>query len=182
MLYLKDNSVYFVGSDGNAHPCNITAVDKVVTKRELESVTYVPLERTVTLPSGASQVTLESLIAKFNVSELNPYEFPEGPESCKITAYAIGDADGEIDDTGDDGAISVTVPAETDVTALVATFEATVGAKVKVGTKNQVSGTTENDFTSPVTYKVTSQDGSPSRNYVVAVTVAEPEEQEPAEE
>lgn len=173
MLYIKDSSVYFVDGSGNAHPCNISAVDKVVTKRELESVTYEPLTRTVTLPSDAKPTTLKNLVNKFNVSQLNPYTFPEGKEACTISAYAIGEAAGTIDDTGDAGAIAVTVPHGTDVTNLVATFTASTGAKVKVGSTNQVSGTTANNFTNAVTYKVTSQDGSPTRNYVVTVTVAE---------
>ena len=69
-------------------------------------------------------------------------------------------------------AIAVTVPAATDVTSLVATF-ATTGASVKVGSTVQVSGTTPNDFTSPVSYLVTAQDGS-TQNYSVTVTVTPP--------
>jgi N-acetylneuraminic acid mutarotase len=66
--------------------------------------------------------------------------------------------------------IAVTVPACTNVTALVATF-ITTGASVKVGTTVQATGTTANDFTSPVVYTVTAADAS-TQNYTVAVTVA----------
>jgi len=51
----------------------------------------------------------------------------------------------------------------------VATF-ATTGASVKVGTTTQVSGSTANDFTNPVTYIVTAADAS-TVNYTVTVTM-----------
>ncbi len=65
--------------------------------------------------------------------------------------------------------IAVDVPFETVVTALVATF-GTTGASVKVGSTTQVSGTTPNNFTSPVVYTVTAADGS-TQAYTVTVTV-----------
>ena len=65
--------------------------------------------------------------------------------------------------------IALTVPFGTNVTALVATFT-TTGASVKVGATPQVSGTTANNFTSPVTYTVTAADAS-TQAYVVTVTV-----------
>ena len=66
--------------------------------------------------------------------------------------------------------IGVTVPYGTNVSALVASFT-TSGASVKVGSTTQVSGTTPNNFTSPVTYTVTAADAS-TQAYTVAVTVA----------
>jgi hypothetical protein len=67
-------------------------------------------------------------------------------------------------------AITANVPAGTDVTALVATFT-TTGASVSVGTTPQVSGTTPNDFTLPVTYTVTALDNT-TQDYTVTVTAA----------
>ena len=66
--------------------------------------------------------------------------------------------------------IFVTVPNGTNVTALIATFT-TTGASVKVGSTVQVSGTTANDFTSPVAYTVTAAD-STTAIYTVTVTVS----------
>ena len=66
--------------------------------------------------------------------------------------------------------IALTVPHGTNLTKLVATF-ATTGASVKVGSTLQTSGTTANDFRSPVTYTVTAANAS-TRAYVVTVTVA----------
>lgn len=67
--------------------------------------------------------------------------------------------------------VAVTVPADTAVTALIATFTATTNASVKVGTTSQVSGTTANDFTNAVTYTITSESGT-AQTWTVTVTVA----------
>ena len=67
--------------------------------------------------------------------------------------------------------VALTVPFGTDVTAMVATFTVSSGASVKVGSTSQTSGTTANNFTSPVTYTVVAGDGS-TQAYVVTVTIA----------
>jgi hypothetical protein len=89
-----------------------------------------------------------------------------------ITAFSFEGlapaAPGIIDEVGH--TISVTVPHGTDVGALAATFT-TTGASVHVGGVAQTSGTTANDFTSPVTYTVTAGNGS-TQDYVVTVTVS----------
>ena len=95
-----------------------------------------------------------------------------GVSSKAITAFSFEGltpaAPGIVNEGGH--SISVAVPYGTDVNALVATFT-TTGASVKVGGTTQTRGVTTNDFTSPVTYRVTAADGSP-RDYVVTVTVA----------
>ena len=68
--------------------------------------------------------------------------------------------------------IAVTVPNGTSLTALAATFT-TTGANVKVGAAVQVSTTTTNNFSAPVTYRVTAADAT-FVDYVVTVTVAAP--------
>lgn len=69
--------------------------------------------------------------------------------------------------------IAVTVPSGTDRTSMVAAF-ATTGTSVTVGTPAvaQVSGTTANDFTSPVVYTVTAADGSTATYTVTATEVS----------
>ncbi|OYV67274.1 MAG: hypothetical protein B7Z74_09845, partial [Deltaproteobacteria bacterium 21-66-5] len=62
------------------------------------------------------------------------------------------------------------MPNGTNIAALVATFT-TTGSSVKVGTTVQTSGTTANNFTSPVVYTVTAADAS-TVPYTVTVTVA----------
>lgn len=83
-----------------------------------------------------------------------------------ITSFSLNGTIGVITGTS----IAVTVPYSTDVTALVATFHAT-GQTVTVGTTIQISGTTPDNFTSPVVYTVTAADGT-TQNYTVTVTVA----------
>jgi trimeric autotransporter adhesin len=53
-------------------------------------------------------------------------------------------------------AISATVPSGTAVTGLVATFE-TTGQKVTIGAVAQISGSTANNFSSPVSYLITAR-------------------------
>lgn len=66
--------------------------------------------------------------------------------------------------------IYATVPNGTVRTALVASFSAT-GRTVQVGPAVQMSGSTANNFTAPVTYTVTAQDDS-TKNYIVTVSEA----------
>ncbi len=93
---------------------------------------------------------------------------PVSSSSKEITAFIFTSpaAAGVI--TGTD--IAVTVPFDTDVTDLVATF-ITTGASVTVASTEQIAGTTANDFTSPVIYTVSAADGS-TQDYTVTVTVS----------
>jgi hypothetical protein len=85
-----------------------------------------------------------------------------------VTAYSLAGSTGSIDETAK--TITVTMPYGTDVKAQVATFS-TTGTGVKVGAVAQTSGTTANNFTSPVAYLVTAADGTQA-TYTVTVTVA----------
>ncbi len=93
---------------------------------------------------------------------------PSDNKAITAFSFASPPATGTIDENAK--TIAMTVPFGTDVTALVATFT-TTGASVKVGSTVQVSGTTANNFTSPVIYTVTAADGS-TASYTVTVTVA----------
>lgn len=84
-----------------------------------------------------------------------------------ITSFTLAGAPRTINEAA--GTIAVTVPYGTNVTNLVATFAHT-GDSIAVGGVNQISGTTPNDFTSPVTYTVTAADSS-AKNYIVTVSV-----------
>jgi len=85
-----------------------------------------------------------------------------------LTAYSLAGATGTINETAK--TVSVTLPYGTAVTALVATSSDT-GTGVTVGTVAQTSGTTVNDFTSPVVYTVTAADNT-TATYTVTVTIA----------
>lgn len=68
--------------------------------------------------------------------------------------------------------VTLTVPALTTVTALIATFTLSSGASAKISTTVQVSGTTANDFTSAQTYIITAEDGTTVQNWTITVTIA----------
>lgn len=65
--------------------------------------------------------------------------------------------------------INIIVKDDADITAQVATFEVSPGALVTVGDEIQVSGVTKNDFTSPISYTVTSAKRDSVNVYVVSV-------------
>ncbi|MDR2292548.1 MAG: DUF5018 domain-containing protein, partial [Prevotellaceae bacterium] len=67
--------------------------------------------------------------------------------------------------------VNVVMPAGSDVTNLTATFTISEGATITVSGTPQVSGTTANDFTNPVTYTIVSQDGNTTNNWTVTVSV-----------
>lgn len=99
----------------------------------------------------------------------NSDPIPESKLSEKsITAFSLDGVAGTINQT--EKTIAIAVAFGKDVTAMVATFT-TTGVNVKVGSINQVSGTTANDFTNQVTYKVTAADNT-TQDYTVVVTVA----------
>lgn len=92
---------------------------------------------------------------------------PKGGEAplsnkCEITSFKISDATGTI--TG--SAIAVTVPKDTDVTSLTPTIVVSEGATV-----SPASGTAK-DFTNPVTYTVTAENETTTKDFTVTVTVS----------
>ena len=91
-----------------------------------------------------------------------------GDTSKAILTYSLNGVAGIVNEAAK--TISVTLPFGTDVTALIATFTHT-GEDVTVGAVTQTSGTTANNFTDPVVYTVTAEDGS-AAIYTVTVTLA----------
>jgi hypothetical protein len=90
------------------------------------------------------------------------------PSSAKaITAFSLDGMAATINETAK--TITVIMPFGTDVTALVATFT-TTGVSVTRGSTLQISGTTVNDFTSPVVYTVTAANDT-TQNYTVTVNI-----------
>jgi N-acetylneuraminic acid mutarotase len=81
-----------------------------------------------------------------------------------ITSFVLAGRSGII--TGSN--IAVTVPNGTSLTSLVATFT-TTGVSVFVGSTQQISGSTPNDFTSTVSYVVHAADGSTATYNVTVV-------------
>jgi hypothetical protein len=123
--------------------------------------------------SVAQSMTIQALASKTDMTDSDVVtaayviNLPSTTKALTAFAFASPSATGTVDESAH--TVAVTVPFGTTVTALVATFT-TTGASVTVGGVAQVSGITANNFTSPVTYKVTAADGS-SQDYVVTVTV-----------
>ena len=87
-----------------------------------------------------------------------------------ITTFDFLALDPDVIGVIDEGAktIALTVPNGTVVTALVATFTSSAASAVTVGGAAQTSATTENNFTNPVAYLVTAEDGT-TVTYTVTV-------------
>jgi hypothetical protein len=90
--------------------------------------------------------------------------------SKSLSAFAFDDISTETTIDEEAKTIEVTVPYGTDVTKLKAAFTASAFSKVTVGGVDQVSGTTENNFSTAKVYKVTADDGT-SSDYTVTVNV-----------
>ena len=121
-----------------------------------------PVQYTVTAEDGTTQVFTATVTVAANPAKA-------------ITAFGFLAADNsglasDVTATISGANIAATVPFGTNVTALVASFT-TTGASVSVGGTAQVSDTTANDFSSPVIYTVTADDGT-TTTYTVTVTVA----------
>jgi surface protein len=85
--------------------------------------------------------------------------------TADVNSALIADVQGTISGS----TIALTVPYGTDVTSLIPTFSIT-GTAISVSGTAQTSGTTANDFSSPVTYVVTAENGS-TQNYTVVVSI-----------
>lgn len=80
--------------------------------------------------------------------------------------------DGDINGRMEDGQIIFDLPYGFDVKSLIATFSYK-GEEVLVGNKEQISGSTANDFSKVVTYTIVAEDGS-RRDYMVIINFSSP--------
>ncbi|WP_462281485.1 T9SS type A sorting domain-containing protein [Salinivirga cyanobacteriivorans] len=100
---------------------------------------------------------------------VEPQQLPASSEA-EILSYSFpNQITSEIDASNQ--TIDVTMPQGTDLTSLVADFTLSPGATAAVSGTEQVSGTTANDFTAPVVYTVTAEDGTTTKNWTVTVNV-----------
>ena len=121
------------------------------------STTYYATQTINACKSDASSVTLTITNSKSNLKAITAFSFAGMNPVVTATVSGLN--------------ITATVPYNTNLANLVATFTASNLATVKVGTTSQVSGTTPNDFSKVVTYTVTAEDGT-SQNYTVTITLA----------
>ncbi len=118
-----------------------------------------PIDYTVVAEDGSSRV-YRVTVNKAPASSLK-----------QITAFRFSNINPEVTGTINeaDHTIVATIPYASDITGLIATFTTSQFAQVTINSVLQVSGTTANNFTNPVIYTVTAQDGS-TQNYTVTVT------------
>ena len=88
---------------------------------------------------------------------------------AEITSFVLGDLSPPVDGVITDTAIDASVPSDVDITAIVPTIVISESATIAPDT-----GVAQ-DFTSPVVYTVTAQDGSTKDFTVTIVNEAEPE-------
>jgi hypothetical protein len=68
--------------------------------------------------------------------------------------------------------IYIQVQYGTSLNGLIASFSLSYGATTTIGGTLQISGSTANNFTNPVIYRVIAEDGSTSQDWTINVTVA----------
>ncbi len=144
---------------GSSVEISATAQSSGATANDFTSA----LTYTVTAVDGSTQ---DYLVTVTNAAPSSDKAFTEFKLEAANNVALSEDVTGDIDEANH--TVSLTVPAGTDLTALVATF-VTSGNAIEVASTTQVSGTTANDFSSPVTYTVTAQDGS-TQTYIVTLT------------
>ena len=88
--------------------------------------------------------------------------------SSTFSTFSINGSTGVVNNSAK--TVAITLPFGTSVSSLIATFS-TTGKNVSVGGLTQVSGTTSNNFTNPVTYTITAGDNSTAA-YIATVVVA----------
>ncbi|MEL3907031.1 MAG: hypothetical protein P1P65_08435 [Treponema sp.] len=136
------------------------------TSKKTENDFSSPLTYTVKAEDGTTQDYTVTVTYAPASSEKQLTKFIFGKVQRGDTIVSVK---GTIDEANK--TVAVEVPHGTDVTKLTATFKASLGAAVSIGTASQESGITENNFSSPLTYTVTAEDGT-TQDYTVTVTQA----------
>jgi uncharacterized repeat protein (TIGR02543 family) len=177
-------STYTVTYDGNTYTGGVVPTDANLYEQGVSVTVLAPgsLVKTGYTFGGWNTAadglgTIQAAESSFNMGTANVTLYAQwtaNPSSEKaITAFSFQGLSPVVVGTVDEGAktIALTVPNATVVTALVATFINSAASAVTVGGTAQTSGTTANNFTNPVAYLVTAQDGT-TVTYTVTVTVA----------
>ncbi len=150
-------ATFTLASGASATVGGVTQVSGITTNNFTSAVKY-----TIAAANGASQVLTVTITTA------------AGPTTASITAFTVPGQTGASVIDAVAHTVAITVPSGTSLASLAATYTLTpAGASAKVGGAAQVSGTTANNFTSPVQYSVTASNGTPQL-WTVTVTVARP--------
>lgn len=128
------------------------------------SVIEKPFANNLTKQPTVLKITAEN----GDVQEYQIYSSSESPFASYTFSSIVPNPSATIDH--DAKTILVKVAPEADITNLVASFTGNEAATTTVGGVTQVSGVTANDFSTPLEYVVTGQDGVPV-SYTVTVEV-----------
>jgi len=123
---------------------------------------------TGTLSSLGTGVTNSANVTASGTITVSPAALKTGND---ILTYEINGTAAMVDSTNH--TVTVELPAGTDVTNLTPTFTLSEGAVAAIGSQEQTSGATANDFTAPLVYQVTAENGD-VQGWTVTVTVAPP--------
>ena len=133
--------------------------------------TYLITPSAVIFTSGAASNYEITYIAKtWNISygaTFTSFSFNKPPNDA--LSISITEASGKVQISNSSSSITVIFLPGADRTSLVPTFTLDTGATVTLGGVTQTSGVTSNNYTSNVTYIVTSQDGSTTKTYTLKV-------------
>ena len=122
-----------------------------------------PVVYTITAANGTSQkYTVTVTVATLSTAKSMSAFSLTSAKNAALSKDLVGTISGTTITTG-------TLFYGTDISALIATFTHD-GLKVTVGVNEQTSGTTANDFSSPVTYQVNAADSS-TQNYSIDLVV-----------
>ncbi|WP_425392096.1 BspA family leucine-rich repeat surface protein [Ekhidna sp.] len=109
----------------------------------------------------------DEAISNAQVNAIYLSEFPTVQLGTNIASYSFPEQTGPA--TIGDGTILIEVENGTDLTNLVASFSLSANATATVEGVSQESGVTANDFTNPIIYKVTAEDGITTLEWEVTV-------------
>jgi len=130
---------------------------------QVSGVTYndfsVPVAYQVTAADGVTSKTwIVTVLSSANTA-------------AEITAFQTVCQEGPAVINSETGTIDISIRYNTFVTLYPSTFTLSDGATARVGSINQISGSTRNDFSSPVVYVVTAADGTTTKTWTVNPTV-----------
>jgi uncharacterized repeat protein (TIGR02543 family) len=138
------------------------------------SVTSGSASSSISLSNGSNTITVVVTAQDGTTTKSYTVTVTRLSNTATISAFSFNSLSPAVTGSVDNSlrTVQLSVPTGTNLTALVATFTLSSGATAAIGSTPQISGQTANNFTSAVTYVLTSQDSSTVQNYLVTVVVA----------
>ncbi|PCJ67944.1 MAG: hypothetical protein COA58_02050 [Bacteroidetes bacterium] len=157
-----------------------TRLDSMVATFTLSDTTFSYIGLKVQT-SGISRVdfsdtvTYVAVAKNYNLTSTYTVEIVENENTeCDLLSFGFTnpEANGSITQTTNGGEVALTVPYGTSLSSLVSNFVVSDSATVYMNSLVQITGSTANDFVTPLTYTVVAQDTNFSKTYTVNVKLA----------